>query len=199
MTGEWLFGTTRNNERDRRGETIYVWRCDLDSNHDPRDTNLEARQLDASSWSDDKYTHVTGMYNKMVGSKVYIVMYLYQGGDVGELRYVEFDFNSGTAQAVLLYADNLHWWWPKTVFMGSATRSAGGVTIYESYTAATVKDYVTSSGTHSFGKEHGAILPSILTNSCMKDESSDITTITTTAKTPTMTSLEQEFGYGASQ
>lgn len=135
----------------------------------------------------------------MVGSKVYLVMYVFQGGDEGELRYVEFDFNSGTAKAVLLYSNYINFWWPKTVFSGSATRTGGGVTIYESYTAASVKDYETSSGIESYGKEHGAILPSILTNSCMKDVSADVETYTTTAKTPTMESLEKEFGMDANQ
>ena len=30
ISGEWLFGTTRNNNRDKTGQSIYVWRLDLD-------------------------------------------------------------------------------------------------------------------------------------------------------------------------
>ena len=60
-SGEWLFGTTRSNKRGSMGEFIYVWRCDLDANHDPRDTNLQAWLMDEDDWR-DKYTHVTGLY-----------------------------------------------------------------------------------------------------------------------------------------
>ena len=110
------------------------------------------------------------------------------------MRYVEFDFSSGSAKAVLLYP-KVFYWWPKTVFMGSATRTAGGVTIYESYTAASLNNFKTSSsGTKNYKKDHGAILPTILTNSCMKDESSDIITLDHDAKTPFMGFDEQEFG-----
>lgn len=122
-------------------------------------------------------------------------MFIEVGGDTGELRYVEFDFSSGSAKAILLYADPVDGkWWQRTAFMGSATRSASGVTIYEAYTAASVKEYETTSGLYKFDKEHGAILPSILTNSCMKDESSDVVIYTTVSKSPTMGSAEKEFG-----
>ena len=152
--------------------------------------------MDHNSWGKkDKRTQVTGMYPKMVGSKVYFIMFIEVGGDTGELRYVEFDFSSGSAKAILLYADPVDGkWWQRTAFMGSATRSASGVTIYEAYTAASVKEYETTSGLYKFDKEHGAILPSILTNSCMKDESSNVVTYTTVSKSPTMGSAEQEFG-----
>ena len=51
---------------------IYIWRCDLDSNHDPRGDNLEARHLDATDLH--LKTHVTGIYPKMNGSKISFVL-----------------------------------------------------------------------------------------------------------------------------
>ena len=108
---------------------IYVWRCDLDANHNPRDTNLEAKMLDPTNIY--YKSHVTGLYPKMDGSKISFVLFWIDGANdpYGELRFVEFDFNSGTAKGVLL-AKDIHWWFPKTVFHGTNTVSSNGITIY---------------------------------------------------------------------
>ena len=194
VTGEWLFGTTRGQRRDELGEMIYVWRCDLDSNHDPRDTNLEARQLSTA----DVYSMsiVTGVYPKMVGSKMSFMLYYKtsEADEYGELRFVEFDFNSGTATGVLI-AKEIHQQYPYTVFMGSSTKSSNGITIYESYTAGSSYYFETDTGTTTMAKAHGVVIPTILTDSCLKDMTSEpVLTIGTIAKTPTMTSIEEEFG-----
>ena len=56
---EWLFGTTRDVEQSTRGSMIFIWRIDLDSNHDPRSTNMKSRWLDDSFFGTN--TYVTGL------------------------------------------------------------------------------------------------------------------------------------------
>ena len=128
-----------------------------------------------------------------MGDKMHFIIFTKGSGDYGDLRYVEFDFTNGNMIAVKLY-ENVHYWYPKTSFMGSATRSAGGITMYESYTAASMNFFLLGSGSHNYGKDHGAILPTILTNSCMRDLSSDVENWVSDVKTPTMGFDEQEFG-----
>ena len=85
----------------------------------------------------------------MMGDKIHFIMWVKDnnnGGDYGKLHYVEFDFSNGNSKAVKLY-ENVHYWFPKTIFMGSATRSAGGLTMYESYTAVSMNYFLLSSGT----------------------------------------------------
>ena len=69
----------------------------------------------------------------MNGDKISFVLFSVPDKDVGELRYVEFDFTASTAAGVLLYPEgSLDVHLPSTIFMGSDTMSSinGGITIY---------------------------------------------------------------------
>ena len=79
---------------------IYVWRLDLDSNHDPRGDNLQAKQLTFGDWK--KASFVSGVYPKMNGDKVSMLLFNIPDKDYGELRFVEFDFSSSTATGVMI-------------------------------------------------------------------------------------------------
>ena len=130
----------------------------------------------------------------MMGDKIHFIMSVRGSGDYNTLRYIEFDFSNGNFVSVLLH-EHTYYFYPKTVFMGSGTRSAGGITMYESYTAVSMNYFeLSSGGTQNYDKEYGAILPTILTNSCMKDQSGDVENFVSYSKTPFMGFDEQEFG-----
>ena len=73
----------------------------------------------------------------MMGDKIHFMFWV-NAGDRGDLRYAEFDFSNGNAKAVLIQ-DQVDSWFPYTVYMGTQTRSAAGITMHESYTAASLR------------------------------------------------------------
>ena len=154
MPGEWLFGTTVGRKHDKKGEYVYVWKLDLDSNHDPRGDNLEVRQLEKGKLSNRGF--ITGVYPKMIGDKIYMVFYK---EDKEALRYMEFDFTASEVDTSLLFEKVLYF--PYTIFMGTKTGSIDGLTVYESYTIGTSKKYKTVSGDLDLKKESGAIFATI--------------------------------------
>ena len=80
------------------------------------------------------------------GGKVSMLMFIVPDKDYGELRFVEVDFTSSTATAVLIYSENIAVHLPHTVFMGSNTISSNSITIYESYTVGSASTFETSAG-----------------------------------------------------
>jgi hypothetical protein len=51
---------------------IYVWRLDLDTNHNPRATKLQVKSLDKAAFPND--SHVVGVRPKMNGD-IMSIMY----------------------------------------------------------------------------------------------------------------------------
>ena len=122
ISGEWLFGTTRNRKLSAAGQQIYVWRLDLDSNHNPRATNLSIKKLDSGDFNSD--SHFVGVKKKMNGN---IMSMVYWKSDK-KLYYLEFNFSSATVTSILLYNNiESH---PFTTFMGSGSEVSRGVTVY---------------------------------------------------------------------
>lgn len=115
------------------GKQIYIWRLDLDTNHDPRSDNLEVKYI--QGLDSKNAAHVTGMYPKMIGNIIHMIIFVEKDK---ELRYFEFDITS-TAKAVgtLLVDDLLRN--PFTVFMGTKTQSVNSMTMREAYTIGTIK------------------------------------------------------------
>ena len=73
--------------------------------------------------------------------KISMIMFILPDKDFGELRFVEIDFTSATATAVLIYSENISINIPHSVFIGSNTLSSNGITIYESYTVGSAKTF----------------------------------------------------------
>ena len=187
VTGKWLFGTTRSNELTKTSQYMYVWRLDLDSNHDPRDTHLEVKLLDTG---DIGASHVTGVYPKMAGDVISMVIWIEASK---ELQFFEFDFTASTTTGSLLHANILDN--PFTVFMGTATQIVDGITIRQSYTVGTAGVFEGTSTTENNKGRTGGIFPSINdSNSCMKDNSGDSSSIDVTSFSDAfMKSEESEF------
>ena len=87
ISGEWLFGTTRNKKLASAGSLIYLWRLDLDSNHNPRATNLKVKKLDSASFPTD--SHITGVRPKMNGDVMSMVFW----HSTNKLYFLEFNFS----------------------------------------------------------------------------------------------------------
>ena len=76
------------------------------------------------------------------------------------MRFVEFDFTSSTAKGVLVLT-NIRKKFPRTIFMGSNSITSNGITIYESYTVGSARDFETDAGTSSFNYDQAGIFPTI--------------------------------------
>jgi len=71
VAGNWLFGTTRNKKWSNSAKLVYIFRLDLDSNRNPRATNLELRMLDPADFKGAN--KIAGIKNKMNGDIISMV------------------------------------------------------------------------------------------------------------------------------
>lgn len=74
----------------------------------------------------------------MAGDQISMVLYLQPNQDVGELWFFKFDFATNAATGVKLYSEYIMTM-PYTMFMGSDTHTAQGITIYQSYTVGSIE------------------------------------------------------------